>query len=93
MARGYIRDADADESAKRWALAVFKAREELGITRRQLARYVGVTVRHIIRAEREGFMPVSHIFFPICEQLGINPSELGFKGCFKNMIDQWTTKS
>ena len=83
MARGYIRDADADESAKRWALAVFKAREELGITRRQLARYIGVTVRHIIRAEREGFTPVSHIFSRYVRSWALTPQNLGLRGVLK----------
>jgi len=85
-------DPDTERSAKAFGAAVKDARKQLGLTQRELGRIVGGHGTNIKQIENEGCSPRAKYFFPLCEELGLNPYDFDFVGRYKGIIDEWIEK-
>ncbi len=72
------RDPETDAAAKRFGKAVRRARMQLDLTQRELANIVHTTQPTIRQIEVDGVTPASRYFFPLVDELGLDPLSFGF---------------
>lgn len=83
------RDPQTNEAAHKFGNAVRRARKQLGLTQTELARIVHATQPSIRQIEIDGMTPASSFFFPLCEELGLDPESFGFLGRGREIIQEW----
>ena len=66
-------------AAEQFANAVSTAIEELGITRYRLAKIMKVKYSTAVHWCDRGLTPSAKHFLPLCEELGLDPANFGFK--------------
>ena len=67
----------------------YDRRKQLGLTQTELARIVHATQTSIRQMELDGMTPASSFFFPLCEELGLDPESFGFLGRGREIIQEW----
>ena len=80
---------ETEKSAIAFGKAVLRARKELGLSQVELARIVGCMQPNLKQIEAIGASPKSKVFMPLCEQLGLDPYEFGFKDVHLEIINRW----
>lgn len=89
-------DAENAAAAKRFGAAVRSARDELGLTAKQVIKSIyasgNLNIKtapsHLLCIERNGGTPQTKLFFLLCEALGLDSYEFGFTGDMLSIIEE-----